>query len=41
MKIKNSLKRALDRHPLNYIAVRKRRVYIRNKLHKKYKLRQG
>jgi large subunit ribosomal protein L36 len=41
MKIRNSLKSLRDRHRGNRIVRRKGRVYIINKIHKRYKARQG
>ena len=41
MKIRNSLKSLRDRHRANRLVRRKGRVYIINKVQKRYKARQG
>lgn len=41
MKIYNSLKSVKKRDKNNYISIRKGRIYILNKINKKYKGRQG
>jgi large subunit ribosomal protein L36 len=41
MKKTESLKSAKKRHKDNYIVRRKKRIYILNKVNKKYKVRQG
>jgi large subunit ribosomal protein L36 len=41
MKIRNSLKSLLKRHRSNQLVRRKGRVYIINKVQKRYKARQG
>jgi len=41
MKIFNSLKTVKKRDKNNYIVLRRNRVYIYNKVKKKYKARQG
>ncbi len=41
MKIRNSLKSLMKRHPDNQMVRRRGRVYIINKTQKRYKARQG
>jgi large subunit ribosomal protein L36 len=41
MKVRNSLKSLLGRHRANQLVRRKGRVYIINKVQKRYKARQG
>jgi len=41
MKIKNSLRSLIKRHRENRLVRRKGRVYIINKMQKRYKARQG
>lgn len=41
MKVRNSLKSLRDRHRANRLVRRKGRVYIINKVQKRYKARQG
>ena len=41
MKVRNSLKSLRGRHRDNRIVRRKGRVYIINKIHRRYKARQG
>lgn len=41
MKVRSSLYRLKKRNEKNYLAFRKKRLYIRNSFFKKYKSRQG